>query len=406
MYKCQYCANLNISEVLNLGALPPVNDLRPSTEQLEVLNCFPLPFCHCEKCGLTQIGVTLDREVVFPKTYPYLSGMTRSLLDNFAIQAQDVNSYLQLGKNDLVIDIGSNDGSLLANYSSLSRVLGIEPTQAAGKAIERGIPTLNMYFDFESASIVNEKYGKARLVTACNVFAHIDDIPSLISNLDQILAEDGIFVSESHYLLNLIETLQFDTIYHEHLRYYTVSFLSKLFQSNGFEIFRVDPTPSHGGSIRVWTSRIGKHRVTSSVQDYLELEQKANITNFDTLKKFAKDVITWRNNFRFLLSELISEGAVIGGLGAPSRASTLIAFAGITELDLVGVGEVSDSAKLGKNMPGTRIQVITEAELLSRQPSHLLILSWHIKDGIMAALRDKGYLGKFIVPLPNPVVVE
>jgi hypothetical protein len=185
-----------------------------------------------------------------------------------------------------------------------------------------------------------------------------------------------------------------------------VSFLAELFRSNGFEIFRVDPTPSHGGSIRVWTSRIGKHDVTSSVQDYLELEQKADITKFDSLKKFAQDVISWRNNFRLLLSELISEGAIIGGLGAPSRASTLIAFAGITELDLVGVGEVNDSAKLGKNMPGTGIQVMTEAELLSLQPTHLLVLSWHIKDGIMVALRKKGYLGKFIVPLPFPTVVE
>ena len=372
----------------------------------ENLSIFPLPFCHCETCGLTQIGVSLNREVVFPRTYPYLSGMTKSLLENFRLQVEQVNSYLNLKKEDLVLDIGSNDGSLLKNYSNFARVIGIEPTQAADVANSLNIPTLNRYFDIDSVRTVKEKYGEARLVTACNVFAHIDDIPSLLWNIHEVMTEDGVFVSESHYLLDLVNTLQFDTIYHEHLRYYTVTFLKEMFKTNGFEIFRVNRTPTHGGSIRVWACKNGQHQIESSVQDFLSLESTEQISNIKTLQKFSQDVISWRNSFRVLIGELISTGAKIGALGAPSRASTLVAFTGLTELDIFAVGEVSQSTKVGKNMPGTRIPVITESELLSGSPTHLLILSWHIKDPIMKSLREMGYKGSFIIPLPIPVVVQ
>ena len=406
MFKCQYCLNPNISEVLYLGALPPVNDMHESGGTQEMVSSFPLPFCHCEICELTQIGVSLNREIVFPRSYPYLSGMTKSLLENFRLQAEQVNSYLVLNKEDLVLDIGSNDGSLLRNYSNLARVIGIEPTQAADTANKLSITTLNMYFDVDSVRIVKEKYGRARVVTACNVFAHIDDIPNLMSNIAEVMTDDGIFVSESHYLLDLVNTLQFDTIYHEHLRYYTVTFLKKMFNDFGLEIFRVDSISTHGGSIRVWASKKGKHQILDSVQNFLSMEKISKITDIDTLKKFAQDVVLWRNSFRALLAELISSGAKVGALGSPSRASTLLAFAGVTELDLYGVGEVSQSSKIGRDMPGTRIPVVTESELLSSNPTHLLILSWHIKEPIMKSLRKMGFEGSFIIPLPIPQVVR
>ncbi len=406
MNSCQFCANEKITEILYLGAVPPVNDMHAAGEEQNQVNYFPLPFCHCEECGLTQIGLTLDREIVFPRTYPYLTGMTKSLIENFVTQAQQVNSYLKLTQEDLVVDIGSNDGSLLKQYLNFSKVLGIEPTQAADVAINQNIPTLNTYFDANSVETINERYGKARLITACNVFAHIGDISGLLSNIEKIIAKDGVFISESHYLLNLVETLQFDTIYHEHLRYYTVTFLKTMFNSFGFDLFRVDPTPSHGGSIRVWACLAGQHPIMSSVQEFLEIELESEITSSNTLQKFAQDVISWRNNFRGLLSKLIADSARIGALGAPSRASTLLTFAGLTELDLIGVGEVPDSAKIGKFMPGTRIEVMSENQLLSLNPTHLLILSWHIKEPIMKALRKKGYQGSFIIPLPVPQVVN
>lgn len=406
MYECQFCTNTDMTEVLSLGSLPPVNDMRETSKSQEIINLFPLPLCHCEQCGLTQLGVTLRREIVFPRTYPYLSGMTKSLLDNFTHQAEQVNNYLNLTQNDLVIDIGSNDGSLLKNYSKSSKVLGIEPTQAADIANLNNIETLNMYFDSAACAIINNKYGKARLVTACNVFAHIAEVPKLLQNVESILTEDGVFVSESHYLLDLVKTLQFDTIYHEHLRYYTVTFLNELFNSFEFEIFRVDPISSHGGSIRVWAGRRGIHSTTKSVTDFIELERNFEITKIKTLQDFAERVIAWRNNFRGFISTTLLNGAKIGAIGAPSRASTLITYSGLNEHDIIGVGEVTGSAKIGKNMPGTKIPVISESELLKLNPTHLLILSWHIKDPIMKSLRQSGFKGKFIVPLPHPIELE
>jgi hypothetical protein len=179
-----------------------------------------------------------------------------------------------------------------------------------------------------------------------------------------------------------------------------------MFQSNGYSIFRVEPTPSHGGSIRVWSCRNGEKPIEDSVQEYLNLEIESKILEKNTLENFANEVKIWRTKFRKLITELQLEGAVIGGLGAPSRASTLIAFAGLTEMDLVGVGEIPTSSKIGKNMPGTRIPVVEESKLLDKKPTHLLILSWHIQDSIIGAIRKKGFTGKFIVPMPHPVVVE
>ena len=243
-------------------------------------------------------------------------------------------------------------------------------------------------------------------MTACNVFAHIDDLAELMQNIKQILDQDGVFISESHYLLDLIETNQFDTIYHEHLRYYSVTFLTKLFLKFDLELFRVDSIQTHGGSIRVWAGKVGDHLIQPSVNEFLSKEIKSNILTLEGLNSFALNVIEWRNNFRKLISEIRISGKKISGVGCPSRASTLVSFAGLTHLDLISIAEVKNSAKLGKYLPGTLIPVLDEAIVLSNNPDYLLLLSWHLADEIMLTIRKKGFKGKFIVPLPKPRVTE
>jgi hypothetical protein len=406
MYTCQFCGQGPLEEILFLGSLPPVNDMHAASKPIQETTIYPLPFCYCEKCELAQIGTTLTKEVVFPRSYPYLSGMTKSLVKNFEEQAHSIHSVINLKKSDLVVDIGSNDGSLLKNYLNFSKVLGIEPTQAADVANSNGIETINSYFDEDTTHVIVEKFGKAKVITACNVFAHIDNIKSLLQNVENILSDNGIFVSESHYLLDLINTLQFDTIYHEHLRYYSVTFLKKMFKESGLEIFRVDSIQSHGGSIRVWTCKTGTRPVEKSVFEFIQKESDSGLTSIEGLRNFAADVIEWRNSFRKLIAELKIGGSIIGAIGAPSRASTLVTFSGLTELDLIAVGEVQNSTKIGKYMPGTRIPVIPESTLLDSNPDYLLVLSWHIKDALIVALKNKGYKGKFIIPLPIPTVIE
>jgi 2-polyprenyl-3-methyl-5-hydroxy-6-metoxy-1,4-benzoquinol methylase len=183
----------------------------------------------CENCNLTQIADEIDGNLIFPQSYPYLSGTTKILRDNFYEQSREILNFKPLKPNQLVVDIGSNDGTLLKNYAEGCKVLGVEPTGAAQAAISENINTLHTFFNKKTASEILRNHGKASLVTACNVFAHIPDLKSLMLNIDSILEENGIFISESHYLIGLLETLQFDTVYHEHLRYYSANFLSKLF---------------------------------------------------------------------------------------------------------------------------------------------------------------------------------
>lgn len=405
-YKCQFCESTRIEEILFLGYLPPVNVMSEQAKPDEVSENYSLPFCFCIDCKLTQIGTKLEKTIVFPKSYPYLSGVTQSLVRNFYSQSQSVNKLLRLNKSDLVIDIGSNDGSLLEKYQEFSRVLGIEPTIAADSALRKGIPTINSFFTETVVDQILKDYGKARVITACNVFAHIDGLDELMLNIKRLISDKGIFVSESHYLLSLVDTLQFDTIYHEHLRYYTISFLESLFNEYEMEIFDVEKIDSHGGSVRVWACNKGTFEVKESVISAKSIEASSGVLELDGLRQFAGKVIHWRHEFRRLVSSLKLEGATISGIGAPSRASTLIAFSGLTELDLDNVAEVKNSAKIGRVMPGTRIPVIQENLVLSQNPSHLLLLSWHLKDSIIWNLRKAGYTGKFIVPLPQPHIID
>jgi len=384
--------------------VPPVNVMAEVNMAEKSTMYFPLPLCHCQVCNLTQIGVALERSIVFPKNYPYVSGTTKSLVNNFEMQSKLVHEQLSLSENDLVIDIGSNDGSLLKNYKRYCRVLGVEPTQAAERAVGAGVDTLNQFFDALTVEKILTEVGLARVVTACNVFAHISNLDDLMKNIKAILRDDGVFISESHYFLNLVQTLQFDTIYHEHLRYYTVSFLKILFEKYDLEIFRVQYIETHGGSIRVWTARTGQFGIDSSVNKALQEEQRCGISEIDSLNTFASRVKTWRQDFRKLISTIRLESGVIGALGAPSRASTLLTYTGLSADDLIAVGEVENSSKIGRVMPGTKIPIIEERQLVEMNPTHLLILSWHIKDVLMKSARDKGFKGKFIVPLPNPVI--
>jgi SAM-dependent methyltransferase len=399
MNKCTYCSTETV-RILDLGFLPPVNVMNEVSEDISQITSFPLNLVFCEGCNLTQISDTIDGNLIFPQTYPYLSGTTKILIDNFYEQAREILSFKPLNHDQLVVDIGSNDGTLLKNYSENCKVLGIEPTGASQIALSNGINTIHGFFNKESVEEVINNYGKASLVTACNVFAHIPDLKNLMLNIDSILEEDGIFISESHYLMGMLETLQFDTIYHEHLRYYSANFLSKLFSDFGYEIIKIKKIPTHGGSIRVWAARSGKHKVEVDVGVFLKSEKNSMFFGLPAHLEFATQVNAWRHEFRKVIAEIRGTNKSIYAIGAPSRASTLIAYSGLEASDLLGVGEIEGSSKIGRLIPGTRIPVISEDEVLSNKPDYLLILSWHIAGELIPKLIEKGFMGQFITPLP------
>ncbi|HWY40918.1 MAG TPA: class I SAM-dependent methyltransferase [Chthoniobacterales bacterium] len=398
--RCQICDSTALDSVLFIGYLPPVNTMPPIGSRPAEQPAYPAELLHCNQCQLVQIGLIVDPAILFPPTYPYTSGTTRILRDNFAQLSDEIAERYPLKQSELIVDVGSNDGTLLSNFTQHARVFGIEPTNAGKLAVQRGIPTLTSFFSRDAVETALAANGKAKIVTATNVFAHIEDIHEIVDCIDNLLSDDGIFISESHYLLALIETLQYDTIYHEHLRYYSLTALKYLLEMHGFEIIYARRIPTHGGSIRVYSARKGQYPVDPAVNQLLELE-KRSITK-ETLAQFARAVTQTKLDLLALLKEIKGAGTRIYGVGAPSRASTLINYLGLDNGILDCVLEIKGSYKIGKYVPGTMIPVVEEERLFSDQPEYALLLSWHIADELIPKLTARGYKGRYIIPLPTP----
>ncbi len=403
--KCQICDNMKLEDILFLGYLPPVNKMHNIGEKpCEEIN-YPAQLLYCPRCHLAQLGLIVDAAVLFPPEYPYTSSTTKILRDNFAQLYEECKTIVNLKADDLVIDIGSNDGNLLSNFSGKHKVLGITPEEIGKIAIQRGIPTIIDYFTTTVAKKVVSEQGKAKLITATNVFAHIENVNEVLENILSMLTDDGIFISESHYLFPLIQTLQYDTIYHEHLRYYSLHSLQYLLQMHGLEVIHAKQIPTHGGSVRVYAARKGAYPVKGSVPSLLN-EEKPVVLNKESLLKFRDKVVLSKLELMCMLRSIKQERKKIYGISAPSRASTLINYVGIDDGMLDYVLEIKGSHKIGKYLPGTVIPVVEESRLFDDQPEYALLLSWHIADELIQNLRKKGYKGSFIIPLPEPKIVS
>ena len=397
---CQVCGHAPLSQVLSLGYMPPVNQMVAVGEVPRQQPWFPTELLYCAACELVQLGLAVDPVIIFPPEYPYTSGTTKLLRDNFAELYGEASAVLKLAPHDLVIDIGSNDGTLLSNFKS-HRILGIEPTEVGKIADGRGIPTLMRYFTPAVAAEVKREHGPARVVTAANCFAHIEDVHSIVQGILDLLAPDGVFISESHYLIGLLDRLQYDTIYHEHLRYYSLTSLANLLSMHGLEVFHARAIPTHGGSIRVYAARKSARTIHDSVAKILAAEPRGEAM-LARLKRFRDDVMLSKLRLLAIIRELKEQGARICGISAPSRASTLVNYLGLDEAIIDYVCEIAGSLKIGKCMPGTSIPVVEESRLFSDQPDCAVIFSWHIADELAPKLRAKGYRGKLVTPLPDP----
>lgn len=404
---CQICDERELVSALFLGFLPPVNSMRPLGARPDSEPWHPAELMVCPRCHLAQLGYVVDPEVLFPPDYPYTSGSTRILRENFAELHGESSSLLGLDRDDLVVDIGSNDGTLLSNFHDAGhRVLGIEPTRTGELARERGIETMTAFFGTETAARARAEYGPARLVTAANVFAHIPDVHAVVDAIASLLADDGVFVSESGYFRDLVETLQYDTIYHEHLRYYSVTSLSALLERHGFRVFHAKRIPTHGGSIRVYATRTATPATQATVADLLAEEAEAGLTDESWVPGFRRRVTASKLGLYTLLAPLKSDGSRIYGIGAPSRASTLVNYVGLDDGIVDCVLEIAGSKKVDKYLPGTAIPVLEESKLYDDQPEYALLLSWHIAAELKENLRRKGFRGRFVVPLPEPRIEE
>jgi SAM-dependent methyltransferase len=400
---CQICGSPELDPVLFLGYLPPVNQMWPIGHTPGEQPAYPALLLRCRHCQLVQLGLVVDPQILFPPEYPYSSGTTKILRENFAELCREATPLLGLRSNDLVVDIGSNDGTLLSNFQQAGfRVHGIEPTQMGVRAQEQGIPTTISFLTADAAERVRSEQGPAKVVTATNVFAHIEDVHSVVANIRRLMGDDGTFISESHYLLSLVETLQYDTIYHEHLRYYSLTSVQNLLARHGLEVFFAKRIPTHGGSIRIYAAPKGIRSIDPAVA---EIGRQESALSLDALKSFKRRVVQSKLDLYGLLKGIKADGERIYGIGAPSRASTLINYVGLDDGILDCILEIKGSQKIGKYLPGTLIPVIDESRLFEEPPDYALLLSWHIADELISKLRSRGYQGRFVIPLPEPRVV-
>lgn len=402
---CQISGSKNLKSVMFLGYLPPVNTLIPIGQRPKEQSSYPAELLYCPDSHLVQLGLVVDSKILFPPEYPYTSSTTRILRENFKELYNELSSLYPISPKDLVIDIGSNDGNLLSNFKANHRVLGITPENIGNLAIEKGIPTIIDYFTNSVADRALKKYGRAKVITATNVFAHIENVNDVVERIFKLLNENGIFISESHYLLSLIETLQYDTIYHEHLRYYSLTSLKYLLDKHGLDVIHVKRIPTHGGSIRVYAGRKGTYPVRDSVKELLA-EEENKILSMDKLIEFKNRVILSKIKLYNILRDIKIKGEKIYGISAPSRASTLINYVGLDDGTIDCVVEIKGSHKIGNYIPGTIIPILEEKVLFVNQPEFAIVFSWHIAEELMPKLREKGYKGKFIIPLPEPRIVE
>lgn len=367
---------------------------------------FPLDLYLCETCGLVQLLDIIDPETLF-RNYVYVTGTSTTMAAHNKAYAATVTERLGLGKDDLVVEVASNDGSLLRYFDSHGvRTLGIEPARNIARiAREAGIATVEEFFTSTLARELRDAYGSARAIIANNVLAHVDDTRDFLFGARTLLAPDGLLVVEVPWLGKLVANLEYDTVYHEHLCYFSLTALSQIYSAAGLSVVDVEHVSVHGGSLRVYASPAPRESGTASVANLLAEEAAAGLRNPSRLERFARDVSRQRSELRALLESLKGDGKTIAGYGAPAKGNTLLQYCNITSTMLPYTVD-RNSLKVGCFTPGTHIPVLPVDTLAVRRPDYLLILAWNFADEIMgqqAEYRAAG--GRFIVPLPVPRII-
>ena len=390
--RCRFCDSQQLQTFLDLGAQPPANALLRDPAQPE--KRYPLAVARCKVCELVQLTHVVAPEVLF-RDYVYFSSVSATMSQHFAAYAADVAERF-VPRDGLVVEIGSNDGVLLRTLLDRPlRVLGVDPARnVAEVARSRGVPTIAELFTSEVADRVRREHGPASAILANNVFAHIDDIRTVMLGIDRLLDDRGVFVIEAPYLVDLIERLAFDTIYHEHASYLALRPLARL----PLEIFDVQRQPVHGGSIRVFLQRPGGPHTVQAVVGEL-LAQEGETLAEPRLVAFAARVAALRDELRARVNALRAEGKRVVGYAAAAKATVLLNYCG---LDLDYVVDATP-AKQNLYIPGVHIPIRSPEHFRADRPDVALLFAWNLRDEIFpkeAAWRAAG--GRFLIPLPSP----
>lgn len=402
--RCRACAGTELRLLLALGEVPLANSFLSEDELKQPEQRFPLNLVFCSDCSLVQILEDVPPEVLF-RHYLYFSSFSDTTVTNAKALATRLTSELGLDEDSLVVEVASNDGYLLQHYLAAGvRVLGIEPARnIAAAARLKGVETLEEFFGSSLGAALVAERGTAAVVHANNVLAHVGDLPGFVAGLATLVGHRGVVVVEAPHVVELIDHLQFDTIYHEHLCYFSLTALQGLCEAHDLQIFRVEPMPVHGGSLRVFA---GRGRLAEpSVARVMDREATWGVRRVETYASFAERVRALAVSLKEQLCSLRSAGQRIAAYGASAKGTTLLSFLGVGAETLEFVADRS-TAKQGLYTPGTHIPVVAAEELVARMPDYVLLMAWNFADEILgqqAEYRRRG--GRFIIPVPTPRVV-
>ncbi|MFI5334147.1 MAG: class I SAM-dependent methyltransferase [Chlamydiales bacterium] len=407
IHTCQVCDSKKLHTILDLGHQPPCDSLLSKEMLNQPEKIYPLRMIWCENCTVSQIDYCVDGKEVYHPDYPYRSGITKELAEYQINICLSLIEKYRLTPDDLAIDIGSNDGTLLKGFQREGlRVLGVEPTNIAAIAQKEGIPTIQSFFDIATAKKIKSKYGLASVITATNMFAHMQTIGEVIQGIHHLLKEDGVFVAETHYLLDVIQGGQFDTVYHEHLRTYSLASLLKLFEPYDFTVTDVERGSRYGGNIRVHVTKGKDRSVAPAVNQLLQVEKEANLDKLATYTQFGIRVQRARLEFLDFLIHAKKAGKRIVGNSCPGRCSTLLNYYGIDTALIPYLAEQPTSLKLGMYLPGKHIPVVNNQILIDEQPDYVVLMAWHYAKPIMEQLKARGLKSDFVIPLPDFRVIK
>ena len=403
---CRSCGGGSLSVFLSLGDMPLSDGLLARSDLERQEPRYPLDVAFCPDCALVQILETVPPERLFGADYPYFSSFTDALLEHSAANVEARVAERRLDGESLVVELASNDGYLLQYYRGHGiPVLGIDPAPgpvAAARA--RGVDSLQAFFGRDLAVQLAANGRHADVIHANNVLAHVADTNGFVAGIGVLLKQNGVAVIEVPYVRELIDHGEFDTIYHEHLCYFSVTALNHLFQRHGLSLNRVEPLQIHGGSLRLFVEK--REHPQSSVGEYLRAERDAGVDRLEYYTGFSSRVERIRSDLLALLESLKRQGARVAGYGAAAKGTILLNFAGVGGEVLEFVAD-RNVHKQGRYVPGVRLPIVAPERILEEQPDYLLILPWNFKEEIMeqqAEYRRRG--GRFIVPVPEPVVVS
>lgn len=402
---CRYCGATDLRPVISLGQHPPSNGFLRE-EQISSETRAPLEVVRCGACALVQLRHSIDLATVFDD-YLYLSSTSLALRRHYATLARDLSARFDLGPGQLVVDVGCNDGVLLREFDPGLVRVGVEPSRIGELARREGLEVVSGFFGRGVARDVVRAHGTASVVTATNVFAHVDRIGDFVEGLPDLLGADGVFVAEMSYLPHLIDGVLFDTIYHEHVLYLALTPVIPFLAAHGLRVFDVELVPfgASGPAFRVFATPERARRLpTPNVATILDHERDWGIADEARYRSFSDAVAVKRRRILDVVGELRRRDGPLGGYGAPAKGNTLLNFLGLDRGTIAMIAE-ANPLKQGLVTPGSHIPIVSEAAFLEAMPPHALLLSWNYLDHFLESSEYVRRGGRFVVPLPDTRIV-